>query len=254
MDDRGIELAHPRVSNDPVLQTVLRIARCERRLVEVRKLGGRHRCAGLREREASEHSHRLSRQRVHGRTRDNTVVVIWITLHLHQRLAPAGRAALEVGTLLRLPVIFGNDRLACRRHHVNGAMSEIIDGCGASRPCCIPNIGSFVAAVRLRGRVAFRKSRRSSLEVHVAGPAAATEPKQLAIPVVRQAIHDADVRSLHRRNDRSNFAERGSLCGIVGSNLFRTADLGIWNGGRGELGALGLARRRERRCAAHRPG
>ncbi len=218
------------------------------------KLRGRHRSAGLRERQASEHPHRLRRQCVHGRTRDNTVVVVRIPLHFHQRLAPAGRAPLEVGTLLRLPVIFGNDRLACRRHHVNGAMSEIIDGRGASRPCCIPKIGSFVAAVRLRGRVAFRKSLRSSLEVHVAGPAAATEPKQLAIPVVRQAIHDPDVRSLHRRNDRSNFAERGSLYGLAGGNLFRAADLGIWNGGRGEFGACGFARRREHRCAAQRPG
>ncbi len=210
--------------------------------------------AGFGERNPAQQGHRLCGQRVHRCPSNDTVVVIRVTLHFHQRLTAAGRAALKVSVLLSRTVVLRNDGLTGCRHHVNSVVREVVNRGGAGSPTGVPGGGRLVTGVCLRCGISLGETGYRSFEAHVSCPTSSTEPEQLAVPVVRQAINHADVRALHRSHHSSHFAKRRCLRRCVRGNLFCAADRCVWEAGGRQLRTSGLSGRRETRSACKRTG
>ena len=113
---------------------------------------------------------------------DDAVEVGRITLHFHQRLAAAVRAAVEVGVRRRLAEEGGRQLLAGDRRDVRAAMA-VVDLLGAVR--APGRIARLVAGVGGRRGVAARQAR---VEVpDRAAEAADADEVELAVPGVGQA-------------------------------------------------------------------
>ncbi len=203
--------------------------------MQSRDLAGGERRAGRGKRLVADQGTRLCQQTVDGSARNDSVVVVRESLHFHQSLPASGRASLEVRSLLWLAVITFHHRLPDRCHEVDRAIAEVRDTLRIGGPRCVPRIGRGVTAVSLCGRIALRQIRRGriqaragSIDRQVTGPPTAPESDQLAVPGLRQTIHDGDVGVRRGCNDSGHFAECRCFGLCVGSDHSRRSDRRIF--------------------------
>ena len=124
---RGIEFASQRIIDNAVLDTVLRVAGIERRLMEhgkffFRNEAGRIFVRGLR---GGYELKALGGAVITGIAGDDACEILGIALRFHERLPAAARAAGEIGELRRYAVERGNNGFAPQGRLVHGAIAEV---------------------------------------------------------------------------------------------------------------------------------
>ena len=247
LDRCRIPVAGPRIVDQPVLEPVAGVALGEggilRQLEVVGGEGGAGRAEGVGPHQAGG----LRLQRVNRRAGDNRVVIVGVTLRLHQSHAPAGRAADVVGVVELAAVVGGGKLLARNRHLVDRAVAEVLGGFRVLRPGVVPHAGAGMSAVGLHRGVSGLERVAARLQRDVAGPAAAADAVDLAVPVVGKAINHADVRAGDGVQRAADVAVGGQALGGVGRVI---GHLGIGEAERGRIerrASLRAARLRGRR-------
>src|SRR5690606_23328718 len=116
LDFGRIPAALTRIGDQPIGYAILSIAGFDRRALRQLQVGRGEAAVVPGERLVALDRAGLDLKRVDGRTSGDGVIVTREALRLHQRHAPAGGTALEIGAAVRLVVIRGNQFLARDRH------------------------------------------------------------------------------------------------------------------------------------------
>ena len=160
LDHLRIEAALARIVDQPVLQAIVHVTGVHGRLVNGGKLAGWNETGlgdvhRVRDPQLSGH---LARPEVHRRGGDDAVVVGGIAPGFHERLPPAVRAAVPVGSRRRVAVEGGGDRLGGHGHLVHRAVAVVDHLLGVTRH--EPRTVADVSRVGASGGVATRDGGR----------------------------------------------------------------------------------------------
>ncbi len=190
--DSGIEMALAGVVEHPIGDSVVRVAGGDNGIPDGRDFGWRDEgvfIRGLKEAEAAgEHRGPV----VGGRSGEDAIVILGITLGFHQRLAASVRASREIGPFQRLAVERLHDALGIHCHLVNAAIAvvgnffEMIQ-----RPGCVR---AGVTCIGTGGGVALADGRGEIGVVDITGETTVALPLELAFPAaLRQPDLDLDL-------------------------------------------------------------
>ena len=198
----GIEAALARIVDDAIHDSIVRIAGCQRALMdEINLCRGQGltllRKAGVLLRHP-DLGHVQAGQRKHGSAGDDTVEIPGIALHGLESLASAGRTAKVIGVLRPVRVVGIHQLLANLGGEVNGSVPEILDGDAVGHDVAVPggmhhpvfrSVPGMAGVGLPRGETQLQGDLCTVLSLEHARRAAVAEDQEPTIPVrlVRQA-------------------------------------------------------------------
>ena len=202
MQHAGIEAALARIVDDAIRDPIVRIASCQRALVDEVNLRRGQGLALLRKAgvllRQPDLGHVQAGERKHGSAGDDTVEIPGIALHGLEPLASAGRTAKVIGVLRPFRVVGIHQLLADLGGEVNGPVPEILDGDAVGHDVAVPgrvhhpvfrSVPGVTSVGLPGGESQLQGDLRTVLSLEHARRAPVAEDQEPAVPVrlVRQA-------------------------------------------------------------------